>query len=206
MYVQGFDEHLDLFTFPSDLSNYCENFCPDVVNIANLVTMNSPTCSSLKITNYNNGNISDKEEVNLSDPVPDRLPNAASLAGNRYKANFVSPNAINLSKRNLIKDEISLLSKGLQFVATPKHFKKVLLRKELEHFGRKLRLKWFFRNDERQFNINPFKQKSKFNPGKNDAAIEFYLSRLEEEILSLDKKISYSNLTKGGKCSIFFKR
>ena len=47
------------------------------------------------------------------------------------------------------------------------------------------------------FNINPFKQKSKFNTAKNDAAVEFYLSRLEEEILSLDKKISYSNLTKG---------
>ena len=101
---QGLDEHLDLFTFPSDLSNYCENFCPDVANIANLVTMNSPTCSSLKITNYNNGNISDKEEVNLSDPVLDRLPNAPSLECNRYKANFVSPNAVNLSKRNLIKD------------------------------------------------------------------------------------------------------
>ena len=26
--------------------------------------------------------------------------------------------------------------------------------------------------------FNPFKQKSKFNPGENDAAIEFYLSRL----------------------------
>ena len=36
-----------------------------------------------------------------------------------------------------------------------------------------------------------------FNPGKNDAAIECYLSQLEEEILSLDKKISYSNLTQG---------
>ena len=47
-----------------------------------------------------------------------------------------------------------------------------MLREELENFGRKLRLKWFFRNDERQFNINPFKQKSKFNPGKNDAEIK----------------------------------
>ena len=52
------------------------------------------------------------------------------------------------------------------------HFNKALLREELENFGRKLRLKWFFRNDERQFNINPFKQKSKFNPGKNDAEIK----------------------------------
>ena len=38
----------------------------------------------------------------------------------------------------------------------------------------------------------------KFNP-KEDATIEIYLSRLEEEILSLDEKIYYSNLTKGGK-------
>ena len=75
------DEHLDLFSFPSDLSNYCENFCPDAVNIANLVTHNSPTHSSLKITNYNNCNISDKEEVNLSDPFPDRLSNVTSLEG-----------------------------------------------------------------------------------------------------------------------------
>ena len=95
---ERFDEHLDLFTVPSDLANYCLNFCPDVVNIANLVTLNSPTRSSVKITNYNNGNISDKEEVNLSDPVSDRLSNAASLEGDIYKANFVSPNVINLSK------------------------------------------------------------------------------------------------------------
>ena len=70
-----------------------------------------------------------------------------------------------------------------------------MLREELENFGRNLRHKWFFRNDERQFNINPLKQKSKFNPDKNDGAIEFYLSLLREEILSFDKKISYSNLT-----------
>ena len=78
-----------------------------------------------------------------------------------------------------------------------------MLREELENFGRKLRLKWFFHNDERQFNINPFKQKSKFNPGKNDAASEFSFSRLEEEILSLDKNISYSNSNKGGRNALY---
>ena len=57
------------------------------------------------------------------------------------------PNVINLSKRNLTKEEISVLSKGLQFVPTPKHFHKAFLREELQNFGRKLRLKWFFRND-----------------------------------------------------------
>ena len=70
---ERFDEHLDLFTVPSDLSNYCLNFCPDVVHIANLVTLNPSIRSSLKVTNYNNGNISDKEELNLSDPVPETI-------------------------------------------------------------------------------------------------------------------------------------
>ena len=60
----------------------------------------------------------------------------------------MSPNVINLSKRDLTKDEISLLSKCLQFVPTPKHFYKALLREELENFGRKLKLKWFFCDDE----------------------------------------------------------
>ena len=72
-----------------------------------------------------------------------------------------------------------------------------MLREELENFGWKLSFKWFFRNNERQFSSNPFKQKSKFNPRKTDVSIEFYLIRLEEEILSLGKKISYSNLAKG---------
>ena len=39
-----------------------------------------------------------------------------------------------------------------------------------------------------------------------DAAIEMYLSRLEEEILSLDGKISYSNLTKGERNALYLLR
>ena len=76
-----------------------------------------------------------------------------------------------------------------------------MLREELENFDRKLRLKWFFRNDERKF--NPFKQNSKFNPRRNDATTEFYWSGLEKEILSLDKKISYSNLSKGERNALY---
>ena len=88
---ERFDEHLDLFTFPSDLSNYCENFCPDVVNIANLVTLNSPTRGSLKVTNYNNDNVFNKEEVNLSDSVSNRLSNTASSEGNTVDPRFSEP-------------------------------------------------------------------------------------------------------------------
>ena len=80
-------------------------FFSDAVHIANVVTLNSPTLTSLEVTKYNGNNIYDKE-VNLSDFFSDRSSNAASLGGNRYKANFVSPDVINLSKRNLNKDKI----------------------------------------------------------------------------------------------------
>ena len=63
-------------------------------------------------------------------------------------------------------------------------------------YGRKRRLMWHFRNDHRAFDVNPFKKKFKLNPN-GDTVIEMYLSRLEEEILCLDEKVSYSNLTKG---------
>ena len=105
-------------------------------------------------------------------------------------------NVINLSKLHLSKEEISLLSKGLKFIPTPKYINKARIKEELETYGRKLRLMWHYRNQEREIIINPFKKKSKFNPKRKDAAIEIYLSRLEEEIFALDKKLSYSNLTK----------
>ena len=54
---------------------------------------------------------------------------------------------------------------------------------------------WHFCNDDPEFEANLFRKKSNFNP-RWDAAIEMYLSRLEEEIVSLDEKLSYSNLTK----------
>ena len=62
---------------------------------------------------------------------------------------------------------------------------------------------WHYRNEEREITINPFKKKSKFNPKRKDTAIEIYLSRLEEEIFSLNKKLSYSNLTKEERQAIY---
>ena len=62
---------------------------------------------------------------------------------------------------------------------------------------------WHFRNDEREFSYGPFKKKSKFDPKRKDAAIELHLSRLEEEISSLDYKIGYSNLTKGERDAVY---
>ena len=122
--------------------------------------------------------------------------NIAEVIDGRLMGKFVSPNVINLSTRILSKAEISLLSKGLKFIPTPTSVNKALIKEELECFGRKLRLLWHFRNEESITISNPFKKKSTFNPKGKDAAIELYLSRLEEEIMAIDTKLSYSNLTK----------
>ena len=71
------------------------------------------------------------------------------------------------------KDEISLLSKGLKFIPTPKHINKALIKEEFETYGRKLRLMWHYRNEEREITINSFKKKSKFNLKGKDTVIEF---------------------------------
>ena len=131
--------------------------------------------------------------------------NSATVSNNRCEGKFVSANVINLSNRHLSRDEISLLSKGIKFVPIPKLLNKAKIKEEIEVYGRKLRLMWHFRNDHREVDVNLFKKKSKFNP-KGDAAMEMYLSRLEEQNLSLDEKISYFNLTKGERNALYLLR
>ena len=58
------------------------------------------------------------------------------LLENSLKGKFVSKNVVNMSKRNVIHAEISLLSKGPNFVKT-----KIKIKEKLEAFGRMLRLK-----------------------------------------------------------------
>ena len=134
--------------------------------------------------------------------------NRAQLKYNRLEAMFVSKNVINLSQRQLTKSEISLLSKGLKFVPTPNRIDKAKLKQELEVFGRKLRLMWHFRNDERIFDCNTkFRPKSTFNPKNKDVIIETYLSSLEEKLLDIDiPKDKFNNLSKEERDALYFLR
>ena len=117
----------------------------------------------------------------------------------------MSENVVNLSNRKLSKAEVSLFSKGLKFCPTPNSFDKSVLTEDLEKFGRTLRLKWHYRNDERTFGPNPFRPKSKFNPSKTDASIELYLSHTEEKLLSCTEiKHSYYNLTREERRAMYY--
>ena len=196
-----FQEHLDTFTFFNDFSVHCDNFSPDIVNAANLATLEPYSHDVSCISNLSG--VSQQDYSGHSSNHDFNKTYSATLVNERLKGKFVSPNVVNLSRRNLTNDEISLLSKGLKFVPTPRGINKALIKEELEAYGRKLRLMWHFRNDERELSYDPFKKKSKFDPKRKDAAIELYLSRLEEEIPSLYYKIGYSNLTKGGRDAVY---
>ena len=89
-----------------------------------------------------------------------------------------------------------MLSKDLKFIPTPTSVNKALIKGELECFGRRLRLLWHFRDEDSITISNPFKKKSAFTCKGKDAAIELYLSRLKKEIMVVDTKLSYSNLSK----------
>ena len=104
----------------------------------------------------------------------------------------MSENIKNLSNYKLCKAEVSFLLRGLQFCFTPNSVDKSVLKEDLEKFGRTLRLKWHNRNDERTFDPNPFRPKSKFNPSKTDAATELYPTHIEEKLLSCTE-IKHSN-------------
>ena len=123
----------------------------------------------------------DHSESHLSEEGND----AFTLNG-RFRGKNVSKNVVNLSTWKRTKAEISLLSKGLKFVPTSNHINKAKLKMELEAYGRMLRLKWHFRNDEKEFDRNNFKLHSTFNPRNKDAAIEIYLSTLEEKVMKIE--------------------
>ena len=127
----------------------------------------------------------------------EKIFEVAELLNGRLKGNFVSDNVFNFSHRKLKKAEVFLLSKGLKFCPTTNTIDESILKEDLEKFGRKFRFKLHYRNDNRIFDPNLFKPKSKFNPPKTDAAIELYLSRLEEKLLNLGPiKHKYNNLTR----------
>ena len=72
--------------------------------------------------------------------VLNEYENVAMFRGNRLESKFVSKNVINLSRNSLSSAEISLLSKGLKFVPTANKIDQAKLKRELEKYGRKLRL------------------------------------------------------------------
>ena len=83
------------------------------------------------------------------------------------------------------------------FVPTANEIDRAKLKTELEEYERKLRLMWYFRNDEKSFAADRFRAKSSFNARNKDVIIETYLSCLEERLLDIEiPPKRFNNLTK----------
>ena len=87
---------------------------------------------------------------------------------------FCSDVVFNLSHKVLTELEISVLGKGLGFLPTPTFINEADLRKNFADFARKMRCKWFFRNEpmEEFSEIPAFKIKSNWSPPKGHPALE----------------------------------
>ena len=145
------------------------------------------TCTTTPIRTFGEATNGHNSRTEALDEVGEvEQPNSVTPDNNdRLTGRFVSDQVINLSNRVLSEAEISVLSKGLKFVVTPKELDYSQIKIDLENFGRRLRLKWHFRESEDFSEYPSFRPRSKFNPRNKDAAIELYISKLEEEIMKI---------------------
>ena len=112
---------------------------------------------------------------------------------------FCSDVVFNLSHKVLTDLEISVLGKGLGSLPTPTLINEADLRRDFADFARKIRCKWFFRNEPTEdFSEMPaFRIESNRSPPKGHPALEMFLSPMKREIFSLVPGNSTSyNLTK----------
>ena len=196
--LERFESHYEFFRLKFRFYNFCENFIPDFENLHYLLYLNESQDDASEVKDLKNDISEEITDLNtsFSDDELNVRDNAAKMLDGRLQSNFVSKNVVNLSKRNLTDSEISLLCKGLNFVPTSNTIDKAKLKRELEALGRMLRLKWHFRNEEKDFDPEKFKPKSTFNPRNKDAAIEIYMSSLEEKLMKIEiPKDKFNNLT-----------
>ena len=92
-------------------------------------------------------------------------------------------------------DEILLLSKGLKFIPSPAiKFAKSQCIADFNEFSRKLRCRYHFDKGD-NLSLHPFIEKSGYQPGFANNAIEAYIFKTKMEIDNLQIKHSNDNLT-----------
>ena len=117
------------------------------------------------------------------------------VPSSKLNGDFFSGSVVNLSCKSLAEYQIKLLSKGLKFSPTPSDIDKNQLKLDIEEFKKKMKLKWYFRDNNNNdsssssnyanTNNPPFYIKSGWNPSRTDPILESYLSLLKKETFSI---------------------
>ena len=93
----------------------------------------------------------------------------------------------NLSDYPLDDDTIHLLEKGLSFIPKIRFENRVLLRREIEDFIHKLRLRYMFRDAERS--VPDLYRKTGYNPGVSASpTLEKFIEKIRESLFLLVNK------------------
>ena len=87
-----FQVNLDIFTFFNDFSVYCDNFSLDIVNAANLATLEPYSHDISCISNLSE--VSQQDCLGHSSNHGLNKTNSKALVNERYKGKFVSPNKV----------------------------------------------------------------------------------------------------------------
>ena len=134
------------FSFKFNFLEFFNNFVPDFENLYYLLHLN--TSGSIKESSSEKSESKQDCSKNLFKNAcveigneTSKLANSKNIEGernangnqailfeNRLKGNFVTKNVVSFSKRNFNDPEISLLSKGLNFVPTCNNIDKAKLR------------------------------------------------------------------------------
>ena len=82
--------------------------------------------------------------------------------------------------------EINILEKGLYFAPIQNKINKPKLKKDFEEFCRRMRIKWYLRNEiSENFSEKPaFTPKSKWKPPKGHPSLEVFLSQIKKDFLN----------------------
>ena len=95
--------------------------------------------------------------------------------------------------------EIKILEKGLDYAPIQNKVNEPALRRDFEDFARRMRLKWYFRNEPiPSFSERPsFTPKSSWKLPKGNLNLELFLSQGEKELFEVCKSnLGYSNFFK----------
>ena len=174
----------------TDLSKiYCELLACEESNSSNSGTCPPDLCTnSADVSNssnwqisQNDPNIFSSQDEELLTILQDLQQNSSSETNSSSKpigGYFCSDTVFNLSSKVLTDTEINILEKGLDFAPIQNKFNQPELRKDFEEFCRRVRIKWYFRNDilenfSEKFALIP---KSKWKPPNGHPSLEVFLS------------------------------
>ena len=179
-YLTRFDSHDEFLDFRYYFSKFCNSFIPDFENLYYLIHLNDNMNGILL-----DSNLDEEIVLDITGFHDEEVLNKQNVSGCDHSESHLSEEGIDLFTLN---GRISgkFVSKNVLICLSGS-----LLRQKSHYCPKDSP------NDEKEFDRNKFKPKSTFNPRNKDAAIEIYLSSLEEKLMNIEiPQYKYNNLTR----------